>query len=342
MNWKAKIIKHKGESRIAVEFEKNYDLIVRIQKIGGQWSQSRKLWHVPDTTDNRNRFKLGLPFEFRHQESVERFKNWLNSKRYSQNTIKTYTEALVSFLRFFNEKRIAEITNEDVITYNNERILRNNLSASYQNQVVNAIKLFFVTIEERKMVIEKIHRPKNPKLLPNVLSKEEVKMILSAHRNIKHRTMLCLIYSCGLRRSELLSLKPLDIDSQRNLIIIRQAKGRKDRIVPLSPRILLMLRDYYSCYKPKTWLFEGYTPGESYDARSLSAVLKSAVQKANIQKPVSLHWLRHSFATHLLESGTDLRHIQEILGHNSSRTTEIYTHVSTIGIQKVKSPFDDL
>jgi integrase/recombinase XerD len=226
----------------------------------------------------------------------------------------------LSFLRFFREKSIEEITNGDVIIYNNEFILKNKLSASYQNQVVNAIKLFFFKIENTKIDVDLVHRPKRYNPLPNVLSKEEVKSILNALGNIKHRTMLSLIYSCGLRRSELLNLKPLDIDSKRNLVIIRSAKGNKDRIVPLSEKILLMLHEYYKIYKPQTWLFEGQVKNRPYDERSLVSVLKRALIKANIKKAVSLHWLRHKH----------------------SKTTEIYTHVSMIGTQKLKSPLDDL
>ena len=243
---------------------------------------------------------------------------------------------------YYADKPINEITNEDVTRYNNDYILKNKLSASYQNQVMSAIKLFFSRIQNTAMNVEIIYRPKRTHLLPNVLSKEEVKAILEAHSNIKHRTMLSLIYSCGLRRSELINLKPADIDSKRGLIIIRQAKGKKDRITPLSEKILVLLREYFKEYKPKTWLFEGAKPNEKYDERSLSNVLKQALEKAKITKPVSLHWLRHSYATHLLEAGTDLRYIQEILGHKSSKTTEIYTHVSTKSIQNIKSPFDDL
>jgi integrase/recombinase XerD len=191
-------------------------------------------------------------------------------------------------------------------------------------------------------MVDKIYRPKTEKLLPNVLSKEEIKMILNAHGNIKHKTMLSLIYSCGLRRSELINLKHTDIDSKRNIVIIRQAKGKKDRIVPLSIKILDMLRDYFRLYKPKIWLFEGNEAGSLYSEQSLQKVLKQALAKVGIKKPVTLHWLRHSYATHLLEAGTDLRYIQEILGHSSSKTTEIYTHVSTKSLQNVKSPFDDL
>ena len=347
MKWESKLIKHNGTFRLAIIFEKNAELIARVKLIeGSRWSQSLAVWHIPDTEENRIRFKIPL-----HQQTVpseegilqiEKFKQWLLSKRYSESTITSYTEALKSFLVFYRDKPISEITNEDVIVYNNDYILKNNLSASYQNQIVNAIKLFFQTIRETKMMVDKIHRPKRSKLLPNVLSKEEIKLILNAHNNLKHKMMLSLIYSCGLRRSELLNLKPIDIDSKRNIVLLKNAKGKKDRITPLSPIILEMLREYYIGYKPKIWLFEGQNAGDQYSEQSLQSVLKQALQKVGIKKPVTLHWLRHSYATHLLESGTDLRYIQELLGHSSSKTTEIYTHVSTKSLQQIKSPFDDL
>ena len=154
--------------------------------------------------------------------------------------------------------------------------------------------------------------------------------------------MLSLIYACGLRRSELLNLTLKDIHSERNLLLIKQAKGKKDRVVPISAKLIALLRDYYKAWKPITWLFEGQIPNTKYSEKSLENVLKQSLAKTNITKKVSLHWLRHSYATHLLESGTDLRYIQELLGHSSSRTTEIYTHVSTKNIQQIRSPFDDL
>ena len=347
MNWEAKIITHRGNKRIAVYFEKNAELIARIKKLeGSRWSQTPGVWHLPDNEENRIRFKLmPMPHTIPSPEGIvqiEKFKQWMRSKRYSENTVTTYSEALKSFLVFYRDKAIAEITNDDVIVYNNEYILKNNLSASYQNQVTNAIKLFFQTIRDTKIMVDKIHRPKRAKVLPNVLSKEEIKLILNAHSNIKHKMMLSLIYSCGLRCGELLALQPVHIDSKRNLVLLKNAKGKKDRIAPLSPKILEMLREYYKVHKPTTYLFEGQTKGQPYDARSLQLILKQALQKTGITKPATLHWLRHSFATHLLESGTDLRYIQELLGHNSSKTTEIYTHVSTKSIQQIKSPFDNL
>jgi integrase/recombinase XerD len=345
MIWTAKLVTHHAKPRIAVYFEKNADWIARIKKLeDARWSQTLKAWHVPDNEENRKRFKLDLPIVLSeiHLQKIEQFKQWLNSKRYSVNTIKTYSEALHTFLKYYHQKTIEQITNEDVIAFNNDYILKNKLSASFQNQIVNGVKLFFKQIQGANINVDLVHRPKREKLLPNVLSKEEVKEILNAPTNIKHKAMLSLIYACGLRRSELLNLKPNDIDSNRGVIIIRQAKGKKDRIAPLSEKILVMLRDYYQSFKPSTWLFEGQEIGSPYSEKSLQNVLKQSLEKCNISKPVTLHWLRHSYATHLLENGTDLRFIQEILGHKSSKTTEIYTHVSTKSLQKIKSPFDDL
>ena len=266
----------------------------------------------------------------------------MNYRRYSQNTIKTYSEALEVFFQFFKDRSPESLTIEDLIYFNTSYILKKNLSASYQNQVINAVKLFYRNRFNRTMEFDFIQRPRREKRLPNVLSKEEVKSILEAPTNLKHRAMLSLIYACGLRRSELLNLTLKDVLSDRNLLLIQQSKGKKDRVVPIGNKLIEMLRDYYKAYKPKTWLFEGQFPNSKYSEKSLENVLKQSLTKAKIPKKVSLHWLRHSYATHLLENGTDLRYIQELLGHSSSRTTEIYTHVSTRNLQQIRSPFDDL
>ena len=282
------------------------------------------------------------PLKERTIGEIRAFEDWMRNKRYSESTIKTYRESIGIFFRHLNNKALEEIDNEDFEKFNKEYIIERRYSASFQNQVVNAVKLFFQNRQQRKLDIELIYRPKRATVLPNVLSKEEVKAILDAHSNIKHSMMLSLIYSCGLRRSELLNLKPTDIDSKRKLVIIRQSKGKKDRVVPLSEKILPILRQYYKLYKPAIWLFEGQNKGEQYSAKSLENVFKQALAKAHIKRPATLHWLRHSYATHLLESGTDLRYIQDLLGHKSSKTTEIYTHVSTKSLQKIISPFDTL
>jgi len=273
---------------------------------------------------------------------IASFRGWMQQKRYSENTIKTYIEAIQTFLKYYHLKKTTEITNTDLVEFNRDYILGNGYSSSFQNQVINAVKLFFRKTSNREIDVEQIERPRKEYKLPNVLSKEEVKSILNAPLNLKHRAILSLIYGCGLRRSELLNLKPEDISSNRGLMVIRQSKGNKDRVVPISEKLIGILREYFIAYKPAIWLFEGQNKGEQYSAASLQEVLKKSAIKAGIRKPVTLHWLRHSYATHLLESGTDLRYIQELLGHKSSHTTEIYTHVSRKSIQQIKSPFDDL
>lgn len=277
-----------------------------------------------------------------HILKIEKFKNYLEVRRYGDSTVKSYTEAIKVFLRYFREREISEITNEDCIEFNSNYILKNGYSSSYQNQIVNAIKLYFREVEKSAIDIDQLWRPKRAKTLPHVLNKEEIKQLLQCIGNLKHKCMLSLIYSCGLRCGELLSLKLMDIDSVRMMIFIREAKGKRDRIVPLSPKILELLRDYYKTVRTKVYLFEGQNEGDAYGSRSLQLVLKAAVAKAKIDKPVTLHWLRHSYATHLLDNGTDVRYIQELLGHKSLRTTEIYTHVSQRSIQGIISPFDTL
>lgn len=358
---------HNNTAVVCIRFSRNEEVLQLLRPLRVQWSKTMGSWYLPFREGMGQEFSsifkgiayidykdLLIPIvqtsvtpqlpvlSLEAMDKLHEFKNWLSSKRYSSNTIATYTDALQTFLRFHADKPLNEISNNDVIIFNNDYILKRHFSASFQNQVVNAIKLFFNVIENAQLDPQLIHRPKRPKLLPNVLSKQEVKQILGALSNIKHRAMLSLIYSCGLRRSELLNLKINDVDSKRYLLIVRQSKGRKDRIAPLSEKILVVLRDYYTAYKPKVWLFEGQDKSGRYDESSLGAVLHQAVAKCGISKPVTLHWLRHSYATHLLENGTDLRYIQEILGHSRSTTTEIYTHVSNKSIQKIVSPFDSL
>lgn len=366
---------HHGKMKLFLKFKYDNQTIELVKTIAdAKWSQSHKAWYIsyydealdlikstltknniaPKLLNSYDDVEIPKPHVIKKAsdnlghlkseqlEKIKQFKYWMQSRRYSKNTIYTYMDSIQIFLRYFIEKPISEISNDDLIKFNNDYILANKYSASFQNQIVNAVKLFFRSVEDKRIQPELIHRPKNPKLLPNVLSKEEIKAILNAPSNIKHKAMLSLIYSCGLRRSELLNLKLTDIDSKRHLVIIKQSKGRKDRVAPLSEKILELLRDYYHAYKPSFWLFEGQDKKNPYDESSLANVLKQALEKSRINKPVTLHWLRHSYATHLLENGTDLRYIQEILGHSRSSTTEIYTHVSDLSIRKVISPFDNL
>lgn len=354
----------RGQAVYGLHFGYNRLLIDYLKKEHkAHWSQTLRCWYIDGKPYKLAKLKTGLEKDHALEimlddgclaslrtislEPVvvlllEQFKVWLRQKRYSERTVSNYADTLRTFLLYFKNKPVNEISNQDIIHFNNAYILHRGLSHSYQNQFVNALKLFFSRIVGSSLVIPAIERPRREYKLPNVLSKQEVKAILDAPLNLKHRVMLSLIYSCGLRCGELLHLTPQVIDSNRHLVIIKKGKGNKDRIVPLSPKIEQMLVEYYNAYKPVNYLFEGQTKGMMYDVRSLQQVLKQAVARAGVKKPVTLHWLRHSYATHLLEAGTDLRYIQELLGHNSSKTTEIYTHVSTQNIQKIISPFDSL
>lgn len=337
------MIYFKKRSRILVDFGRDPKDVARfLQLTGASFSAELNAYHVPDNPKYREMFGLMSYPAHEIVAHVNRFRDWLESKRYSESTIRTYVETLRIFLNHFSYKTPDLITNEDVVDFNNYYILGKELSSTYQNQFVNAIKLFYKNLERRTLDVDLILRPRTEKKLPNVLSKFEVKSLLDAAFNSKHKVMLSLIYACGLRRSELLNLQPNDIISQRNILVVRQSKGNKDRIVPLGDTLIGMLRNYYLEYKPGYWLFEGKYRGQQYSSRSLELVFKQHVRRAGIKKPATLHWLRHSYATHLLENGTDLRFIQELLGHKSSKTTEIYTHVSVKNIQNIRSPFDEL
>lgn len=220
------------------------------------------------------------------------------------------------------------------------------MSASYQNQAINAIKFYFEKVRGGQRKFYNIDRPQREKILPQVCSEEEIVSIFKATENLKHRTILMTIYSAGLRISELINLKIAHIDSHRMQIRVVQSKGKKDRYTLLSHKNLKLLREYMRAYKPHEYLFEGQASTRQlpipYTSRSIQAFLKESVRKAGITKNVTAHTLRHSFATHLLDHGTDLRYIQSLLGHESSKTTEIYTHITTKGFDQIVSPLDQL
>ena len=273
------------------------------------------------------------------QERLDAFSHYMLQRRYSPNSVKSYREALRVFLDFIEDKVPEEITNDDLERFNHERIIKKGFSASYQNQVINALKLYFRRFHGKQFDVSKIERPKDGYKLPIVLSLDEVENILNGTKNLKHRTMLSVIYSCGLRMGELIDLRIRDVDSKRMVIHIKKAKGDKDRVVPLSESTLDILRTYYLEYKPEEYLFNG-DGAVQYSRSSLQSVFRQAISRSGIKKKCTLHTLRHSFATHLLEAGVNLRYIQELLGHNSPKTTMIYTHVSSEASRKIESPIE--
>lgn len=262
----------------------------------------------------------------------------LKLKKYANNTIKTYVNCFEKYLNFHKKKDIDSLDERDIRSYLSH-LIDENLSNSYLNQIINSIKFYYEVVHNMPNRLYKIERPIKETKLPVVLSKEEIKRLISSTNNIKHKCIVSLLYSAGLRRCELLNLKINDIDSDRMLIHIKDSKRNKDRYTLLSSTILLDLRCYYIQYKPKNYLFEG-EKGKQYTGNSVGMIVKNSAKKANITKKVTPHTLRHTFATHLLESGTDLRHIQILLGHSSSKTTEIYTHVAVSSFNSIKNPLD--
>lgn len=258
------------------------------------------------------------------------FEKKLRYKNYSQRTINMYKSCLFSFFKIQNIKDPYQVRTKDIIDFLEEY---NFSSISQQNQYIGSLKLFAKFILNKKDIhLSKIERPKKEKKLPRVIDGDILKQKIESVPNLKHRTILTLAYSVGLRVSEVVNLKIGDIDSDRMLINIRQAKGRKDRIVPLSKNVLKLLREYYIQYKPKEYIFNGQTKTK-YSVGSCQKIFKKY-----IDDDMSFHSLRHSCFTNLLENGTDLRIIQKIAGHNSSKTTEIYTHVSTQLLNQVQTP----
>lgn len=276
---------------------------------------------------------------------LEQTQKKLKQKNYAESTQKTYLHFISDYLAFCQERNLEIEENASTyIIY----LIDHNYAISTQNQAINAIKFYLEHMLGFERTYIEIDRPFKPKHLPTVLSIEEVKAIINNTPNLKHNCILSTIYGCGLRISEALNLTLKDIDSSRKCIVIRNAKGKKDRCVPLPEELLLLLRSYYKAYRPQHFLFEGKSTAKkentppAYTTSSIRAILRKAVAKSGIIKTVTPHTLRHSYATHLYEYGVSLRSIQVLLGHNSSKTTEIYTHVSNTHITNTPSPLSFL
>lgn len=353
------------EKKIILNFPFAREHIIKMKTLPYYfWDKDKKHWTFPYSLKIKSeienyfaRFGFDIECNFIRAKSKElrEKKNYTNDrkipdaylemlklKRYSLNTIDTYKTAFRGFINYYKTKELDKITDQEIKDYLLYLVEKKEVSASFQNQVINAIKFYY----EKVLKLDKlpyiyIDRPFKEKTLPTVLSEEEIQRIINSIDNLKHKTIILTLYSAGLRISELLNLKMPDIDSDRKAVIIRGAKGKKDRHSLLSEILLIYLRKYYKEYKPKKWLFEGQS-GEQYSYESCYNILRNACKKAQIKKRVGLHTLRHSFATHILERGGDLRYIQELLGHSSPKTTAIYTHITSKGMGDIKSPLDNL
>lgn len=266
---------------------------------------------------------------------INLFREVLSLRNYSPSTIKTYLKAVDQYNKFVNLQKPAQ----DSLYKFAVQLKEKNLSFSHIKNSVMAVKLYSEIIFNQKLNSDFLHGYRKERKLPDVLSIEEIKQVIDCIENLKHKTIISLIYSCGLRISECVNIKISDIDSKRMMIKIAESKGNKDRYVPISNKMLLLLREYYKQYRPKEFLFEGKEQ-KFYSVRSIQSILKSALAKTKIKKSISVHSLRHSYATHLLEQGTDISIIQKLLGHKDIKTTLLYTQISKTQLTKINNPFD--
>jgi Site-specific recombinase XerD len=343
-----------------ISFPYNPFIVEKVRSIKGRkWDPNNKVWSVPQTNGNIEKLqklfqgyeiifdpelnvtnvlvKQEIPLE----NIMERSRDNLKLLGFSTKTIKAYLGHIRRFLNFCKIDPY-ELTGENIRSYLLKLMDEDKCTSTYLHQVISGLKFFFEKTLEKPEQVKNIKYPKKEKKLPVVLSEEEVCSILKSIDNLKHRAIIFLVYSSGLRVGEVVRLKIQDIDSQRMQVNVKQAKGKKDRVTLLSKVSLEVLRIYLQKYRPEEWLFPGQNEGSHITERTVQKIFENACKKADIVKDVSVHTLRHSFATHLLEGGTDLRYIQELLGHNSSKTTEIYTHVSAKSIGRIQSPLDRL
>ncbi len=277
----------------------------------------------------------------RYEAAVVALEQAITLKRYSWRTVKAYTNTFRAFVRYYDDIKPSQISRKQINDYIAHLIRNRHITESYQNQICSAIKMFYCEVVMQSEKVEGLVQAKKPQKLPQVLTEEEVVRLLRAMDNLKHQTILAVIYSAGLRLGEVIKLKITDLQPEQHRIFVRDAKGKKDRCTILADRTAAMLKTYMSLYSPIHWLFEG-SDGGQYSERSVQAVFTQAKERSRINPLATTHTLRHSFATHLLEKGVDLRYIQDLLGHESSKTTEIYTHITKKSWNKIKSPLDCL
>ena len=361
----------KDQKMIGIKFSPDKLVQGLIKSLPGpKWSEQYNMAYIPNTKGNLgiifntfkglvwinyNRFFMNRPINTRnetvdvewfrkrtpvpgHRPCPEEYLLKLELRRYANSTVKTYVSFFEMFINHYKEKELNAIDESDIRAFL-QTLIRRNVSDSYLNQAINAIKFYYEVVLGMPNRFYDIERPRKESKLPTVISKEEILAIIENTNNIKHRCIVELLYGSGLRRNELLNLKITDVDSKRMLIRVQGGKGRKDRLTLLSKSALEDLRIYYKEWKPRNYLFEG-RKASRYGAESVLNIVKKAAARAKIPQTVTPHVLRHSFATHLLESGVDLRRIQVLLGHGSSKTTEIYTHVATNTFMEIKNPLD--
>lgn len=300
--------------------------------------------HPPVKFDNQDHNKkqsiVSKPLP-KYKYALDQMITWIKLKQYSHSTLKSYKLHFTKFLWYYNEKNPETITRDQIMKYMLYLVNDKKVSEVYQNQTINAIKCYYEKVLGWPKERFEIPRPKKKKQLPNILTPDEVKKILEAVPNLKHRAILMVIYSGGLRLGEVLRLRIQDVLVEQERIFIKGSKNKKDRYTLLSKQVIHTLETYRKAYKPNYWLFEGQSGGQ-YSASSVQNIFRAATNRAKVGYYATLHTLRHSFATHLLEAGVDIRYIQELLGHSHIDTTVIYTHVARNRLLGITSPIDQL
>ena len=372
-------VRHRGAIRIKLVFQYDEELISQVRKLDGvRWSDTMKCWHIPFRREYLNYLVRNLTTNVSlveknikagtvkvqketpakqkpndkkltpsvtkvtgNQEKLQKYFRFLEGRRYSRSTVDTYCYFASDFLDFLKGKPLKDIDNRDIEFFIEEVIVPRNYSIASHRQFISSMKHFAECFPETGINHIELPLPKKSRKLPEVLSKDEVIAIIQATKNLKHRAIITLLYSAGLRIGELLNLRLSDIDLERKQIFIRDSKGRKDRYVFLAESFIPLLSNYLSTYRPSLWFVEG-TKKKQYSPSSIRSFLKESCKLAGITKRVTPHTFRHSFATHLLEDGVDIRYIQELLGHNKPETTMIYTHITKRQLMNIRSPLDTI
>ena len=356
---------HRNKIQLLLLFTFNTEIKNILNNIGGYyWSKTLRGWYTEFNSENisllkgvlndKVNFKLDpsvynklkvkpirkkREISEQNKQVIRLYVKYLKGKCYSESTIKTYFTFIADFFNYIEDTPISTISNRTVELFIEDVFVPRNYSVSTYRQFISAIKLFKAFYPECDINEINLKRPKKSKLLPTVLSKEEIIDLLRCTKNLKHRAVLAMIYSAGFRISELLNLELKHIDIDRRQLIIKNSKGRRDRNIILAESFIPLLINYTNTYRPIIYFVEG-KPSKKYSAESIRSFLRKSCKIANITKHVTPHTLRHSYATHLLENGIDLRYIQELLGHAKPETTMIYTHVSKKDLLKIESPLD--
>jgi site-specific recombinase XerD len=343
---------HHEKKVILVAFPFKQELVkeFRAKFTSAKWSRTKKMWYLPDLPVVREALGMKETYFLKkylseivptNQPELIRFYNQLRLKAYSQNTIRIYVAEFVHLLKLLKHHPVADLNVQRLKDYFLYCLYEDKMGERKLNGKINAIKFYYEKVLHRPQLFFDIPRPKKPTTLPKMLSKKEVVRLLAQVTNFKHLIALELCYGMGLRVSEVVGIKLEHLDSDRIVVHIKGAKGKRDRFVPLPQSLLPKLRCYYKQYRPKEYLLEGKYGGQ-YSKGSVQKIFKNAMKKAGINKNIGVHGLRHSYATHLLESGTDMRFIQELLGHSSIKTTQVYTKVTPRSMANIESPLDSL